>query len=171
MNMIPTMMPLQSSSLPLILILLLPLPLAFLFLLINTNNYHKKKNPPNSNSIITLTTRSPSSIHPSSSSTGHFDRLPSDVFLLIVKLLDPRDAATLSAVCKSWNCLISDNRLWIYFLKNRKDQPWDSIFFAETHLRSLNLHTQTQAAHLSFKHIFGCRVRVPGAVLIDGIST
>lgn len=69
------------------------------------------------------------------SSTGAFDRVPLDVFMQIVKLLGPKEAARLSAVCKSWKLIVSDNRLWIYFLQN-KQESWDSIFFAETQLRS-----------------------------------
>lgn len=69
------------------------------------------------------------------SSLGAFDRIPIDVVMQIVRLLGPKDAARLSVVCKSWRSLVSDNRLWIYFLQNYHDS-WDSVFFAETNLRS-----------------------------------
>lgn len=69
------------------------------------------------------------------SSTGEFDRIPIDIFMQILKILGPREAARLRAVCKSWKFLVSDNRLWMYFLQHQSE-PWDSVFFAETHLRS-----------------------------------
>ncbi|CAM8948666.1 unnamed protein product [Rhodiola kirilowii] len=106
-----------------------------------------------------------------SSSTGEFDRVPADVFIQIVKFLNPKDAARIAAVCKLWKYLVSDNRLWIYFLQNQKE-PWDSIFFAETHLRA-GYRLQrfySDVPHLSFKQIYGQRVQVPGAVIIDGGS-
>lgn len=84
-------------------------------------------------SIDSVTT--PLSHTESSSSLGAFDRLPIDVVLQIVKLVGPKDAARLRVVCKSWRSSVSDNRLWIYFLQNYHD-TWDSVFFAETHLRS-----------------------------------
>lgn len=70
-----------------------------------------------------------------SSSTGAFDRIPVDIFMLILKFIGPKEAAKLSAVCKSWKFIVADNRLWIYFLQNQQE-PWDSTFFAETNLRS-----------------------------------
>lgn len=69
------------------------------------------------------------------SSTGAFDRIPLDIFFQILRLLGPKEAAKLSAVCKYWKFIVSDNRLWVYFLQNQQE-PWDSIFFAETNLRS-----------------------------------
>lgn len=69
------------------------------------------------------------------SSTGEFDRIPIDIFMQILKILGPRESARLRAACKSWKFLVSDNRLWIYFLQHQPE-PWDSVFFAETHLRS-----------------------------------
>ena len=70
-----------------------------------------------------------------SSSTGAFDRIPVDIFMLILKFIGPKEAAKLSAVCKSWKFIVADNRLWISFLQNQQE-PWDSTFFAETNLRS-----------------------------------
>ncbi|XP_058208851.1 actin-related protein 8 isoform X2 [Rhododendron vialii] len=105
------------------------------------------------------------------SSTGAFDRVPLDVFMQIVKLLGPKEAASLSAVCKSWKLIVSDNRLWIYFLQNQQES-WDSIFFAETQLRSgYPLQAlPNQMSQLSFMDIFGQREKVPGSVIIDGGS-
>ncbi|GFP94784.1 actin-related protein 8 [Phtheirospermum japonicum] len=105
------------------------------------------------------------------SSTGEFDRIPIDIFMQIVKILGPRESARLRAVCKSWKFLVSDNRLWIYFLQNQAE-PWDSVFFAETHLQSgYPLQGFPAQMHdLSFMHIFGRRVEVPGALIIDGGS-
>ncbi|KAF7144482.1 hypothetical protein RHSIM_Rhsim04G0007300 [Rhododendron simsii] len=105
------------------------------------------------------------------SSTGAFDRVPFDVFMQIVKLLGPKEVARLSAVCKSWKLIVSDNRLWIYFLQNQQES-WDSIFFAETQLRSgYPLQAlPNQMSQLSFMDIFGQRKQVPGSVIIDGGS-
>lgn len=69
------------------------------------------------------------------SSTGEFDRIPLDIFIQILKLLGPKESAKLAAVCKCWKYIVADNRLWIYFLQNQQE-PWDSIFFGETQLRS-----------------------------------
>ncbi|KAL7088221.1 hypothetical protein ACP275_13G115000 [Erythranthe tilingii] len=105
------------------------------------------------------------------SSTGEFDRIPIDILMQILRILGPRESARLRAVCKSWKFLVSDNRLWIYFLQNQPEQ-WDSIFFSETHLRSgYPLQAfPTQMHDLSYMHIYGQRVEVPGALIIDGGS-
>ncbi|XP_022886529.1 actin-related protein 8 isoform X1 [Olea europaea var. sylvestris] len=105
------------------------------------------------------------------SSVGEFDRIPIDIFIQILKILGPKESAKLRAVCKSWKYIVSDNELWMYFLQNQ-EQPGDSILFAETHLRSgfpLQVFP-TQAPDLSFMHIYGQRVQVPGAIIIDGGS-
>ncbi|KAI3496759.1 hypothetical protein L1887_39134 [Cichorium endivia] len=102
-----------------------------------------------------------------SSSTGAFDRLPLDIFMQILKLLGPKEAARLTCVCKSWKFMVSDNMLWIYFLRNQQE-PWDSTFFAETNLRSgFPLRTYPRQMQ-SFMHIYGERAQVPGAIIIDG---
>ncbi|KAK4398688.1 Actin-related protein 8 [Sesamum angolense] len=105
------------------------------------------------------------------SSTGEFDRIPIDIFMQILKILGPRESARVRAVCKAWKFLVSDNRLWIYFLQNQPE-PWDSVFFAETHLRSgYPLQVFPSQMHdLSFMHIYGQREEVPGALIIDGGS-
>ncbi|KAJ9187113.1 hypothetical protein P3X46_002608 [Hevea brasiliensis] len=106
------------------------------------------------------------------SSFGAFDPIPIDVVMQIVRLLGPKDAARLSIVCKLWRSLVSDNRLWIYFLQNYHDS-WDSVFFAETNLRS-GYPIQAYGSHitteLSFMRIYGEREQVPGCVIIDGGS-
>ncbi|XP_075486782.1 actin-related protein 8 [Primulina tabacum] len=105
------------------------------------------------------------------SCTGEFDRIPIDIFLQILRILGPKESARLRAVCKSWKFILSDNRLWIYFLQNEQE-PWSSVFFAETHLRSgypLQMFP-TQMSDLSFMHIYSQRVQVPGAIIIDGGS-
>lgn len=66
---------------------------------------------------------------------GAFDRIPLDIFIQILKLLGPKETAKLSVVCKYWKFIVSDNRLWIYFLQNT-ELPWESVFFAENYLRS-----------------------------------
>ncbi|KAK4484729.1 hypothetical protein RD792_007322 [Penstemon davidsonii] len=123
-----------------------------------------------------------------SSSTGEFDRIPIDIFMIILRKLGPRDSARLRAVCKSWKFLVSDNRLWIYFLQNQQE-PFDSVFFAEAHLRSgyplqyefskfykphsfycLKLVFPAPMSDLSFMHIYSQRIQVPGAIIIDGGS-
>ena len=67
-------------------------------------------------------------------SLGAFDRLPICVVFQIVKLVGPNDAARLSVVWKSWSSLVSDDRLWMYFLQSYHD-TWNSVFFAETNLQ------------------------------------
>lgn len=105
------------------------------------------------------------------SSTGAFDIIPNDIFMHILKFLKPKEVARLCAVCKSWKLLASDNRLWIFFLQNSHDS-WDSIFFAETHLRpGYPLRTfYNQLPQLSFMHIYGQRAQLRGSVIIDGGS-
>uniref|UniRef100_A0A5B6ZP89 Putative actin-related protein 8 n=1 Tax=Davidia involucrata TaxID=16924 RepID=A0A5B6ZP89_DAVIN len=105
------------------------------------------------------------------SSTGAFDRMPLDIFMIILKFLGPKEVAKLTVVCKSWKWIVSDNPLWIFFLKNHQES-WDSICFAETHLR-FGYPVQAfpnQMPQLSFMHIYGQRTQVPGSVIIDGGS-
>ncbi|KAJ0734007.1 putative F-box domain, Actin family, F-box-like domain superfamily [Helianthus annuus] len=102
-------------------------------------------------------------------STGEFDRIPIDIFIQILKLLGPKEAAKLTVVCKSWRLIVSGNLLWIYFLQNQLD-PWDSKFFAETTLRS-GYPLRTYPCQMqSFMQIYGQRAQVPGAIIIDGGS-
>lgn len=78
-----------------------------------------------------------SSSSSSSSSLGTFDHIPSDILQQILRLLGPKEAAKMSVVCKSWKSLVSDNRLWIFFLQNHNHHDsWDSVIFSETYLRS-----------------------------------
>ncbi|XP_043700177.1 actin-related protein 8-like [Telopea speciosissima] len=103
------------------------------------------------------------------SSTGAFDQIPSDIFIQILKFLGPKEAARLSLVCKSWKLLVSDNRLWIFFLQNQQES-WDAIVFAETNLRSgyppkTFCHQLTQ---ISFMNVYAQRAKVTGSVIIDG---
>lgn len=86
------------------------------------------------NSVIVTRSKPESIDWPCSSSLGVFDYLPTDVVMQIVKMVGPKEAARMSLVSKAWRLVVSDNRLWIYFLQNQKE-PWDSIFFAETMLR------------------------------------
>ncbi|KAB1200136.1 Actin-related protein 8 [Morella rubra] len=107
----------------------------------------------------------------SSSSLGAFDRIPLDVLMLILRILGPKEAMKMSLVCKCWYSLVSDNRLWIFFLQNQKES-WDSIFFAETTLRA-GYPFQTFSSHmpeLSFMRIYSQRALVQGSVIIDGGS-
>ena len=80
----------------------------------------------------------------SSSSLRAFNQLPADILMQIMRKLRAKDAMKMSVVCKSWKSLISDNLLWIFFLQDQAYESWDSIFFAETSLRSRtnckNLH-------------------------------
>ncbi|KAF8031781.1 hypothetical protein BT93_D0866 [Corymbia citriodora subsp. variegata] len=107
------------------------------------------------------------------SSLGAFENLPEDVLVQILWLLGPKDAMRMSLVCKSWRSLVSDDHLWIAFLKNQsRNQPWESIFFAETHLRfGCPIQTlSSEVPELSFMSIYSQREQVPGAVIIDGGS-
>ncbi|KAJ7963483.1 Actin-related protein [Quillaja saponaria] len=105
------------------------------------------------------------------SSLGAFEPIPTDILLQILRLIGPKEAAKFRLVCKSWRSLVSDNRLWIFFLQNYQE-PWDSVFFAETNLRTgYPLQTfSSQMTQLSFMDIYGQRAQVPGAVIIDGGS-
>lgn len=69
------------------------------------------------------------------SSLGAFDHIPPDILIQILRLLGPKEAAKMSVVCKFWKSLVSDNRLWIFFLQNQQES-FDSIIFAESNLRS-----------------------------------
>ncbi|KAL8142132.1 hypothetical protein V2J09_015164 [Rumex salicifolius] len=115
---------------------------------------------------------------------GEFDRLPEEIITVILKLLGPKEVAHLTLVCRALRAVIvSDNRLWIFFLQNHNlfsslsdshfnfpSWGWESIFFSETHLRSgLPLQSFSSVApQLSLMNIYGLRARVPGAVIIDG---
>uniref|UniRef100_A0A2P2KTA9 Actin-related protein 8-like isoform X2 n=1 Tax=Rhizophora mucronata TaxID=61149 RepID=A0A2P2KTA9_RHIMU len=74
-------------------------------------------------------------IPPPPSYLGAFDRISIDVLMHILWLLGPKDAARLALVSKSWRSIVSDNRLWFHFLRQTLPDS-DSLFFAETHLRS-----------------------------------
>ncbi|KNA18325.1 hypothetical protein SOVF_071720 [Spinacia oleracea] len=94
---------------------------------------------------------------------GSFDRLPEDVVGLILRKLGPNDAAKLCVVCKTWRqIVVSDNRLWIQFFQSNFVWDWDSIFFSETQL--------CYDHQLSLMQIYGYRVKVPGAIIVDGGS-
>lgn len=104
---------------------------------------------------------------------GLFDSLPSDLLLKIIRLLDPKHAAKLCIVCKSWRSLVSDNQLWSDFLRNNQPLHYDSIIFSETKLTSgypLPFFVTQTPRVLSFKHVYGQRERLPPAVIIDGGS-
>ncbi|KAK4782488.1 hypothetical protein SAY86_016590 [Trapa natans] len=105
------------------------------------------------------------------SSLGSFDKIPEDVLLQILSLLEPKDALKMSLVCKSWSSLVSDDRLWVSFLQHQAE-PWESIFFAETNLRTGHpIQALSNEIHdLSFMSIYSKRVQVPGSVIIDGGS-
>jgi actin-related protein 8 len=75
-------------------------------------------------------------------SLGAFDELPSDILMQILRKLGAKDAIKMSVVCKSWKLLVSDNQLWIFYLQHQRDESWDSIFFAETSLRSVILFSK-----------------------------
>ncbi|XP_061354163.1 actin-related protein 8 isoform X2 [Gastrolobium bilobum] len=107
------------------------------------------------------------------SDMGVLEQLPSDIFMQILRLLGPKEAAKLSVVCKALRLLVSDNRLWIHFLQTPQAEPsWDSVFFAETSLSSGHPLPAFvgERPQLSFKHIYGQRAQVPGAIIIDGGS-
>lgn len=70
-----------------------------------------------------------------SSTLGELDGIPVDIVMQIVRLVGPKDAAKLCVVCKCWRSIVSDNRLWIFFLQTRHHASWDSLVFAETNLR------------------------------------
>ncbi|WJX93377.1 Actin-like protein arp8, variant 2 [Trifolium repens] len=103
---------------------------------------------------------------------GSFDSLPTELLLKIIRLLDPKQAAKLCIVCKSWRSLVSDNELWAYFLQTHQPLHFDSILFSEINLTSgypLPIFVN-QSPRVSFKQVYGQRERVPPAVVIDGGS-
>lgn len=69
------------------------------------------------------------------SCTGEFDKIPLDIFMQILKLLEPKDVARLASVCKSWKVIVSDNSLWMYHFQ-KQHVAWENIFFSEISLRS-----------------------------------
>jgi len=88
-----------------------------------------------SSSSTTTTTRL--SLEVAHFDIGDLEQLPSDILVQILKLLGPKGVAKLSVVCKSLRSVVSDNRLWIYFLQTHQAEPsGDSVFFAETTLSS-----------------------------------
>ncbi|KAJ8423784.1 hypothetical protein Cgig2_018443 [Carnegiea gigantea] len=109
-----------------------------------------------------------------SNSTGDFDRIPDEILALIMKKLGPKETAKLCLVCKSWRDFVSsENRLWIYFFQcDPKEPNWESVFFAETHLRSGYplQHVYDHMPPLSLMNIYALRAKVPGAVIVDGGS-
>lgn len=109
-----------------------------------------------------------------SNSTGDFDRIPDEILALIMKKLGPKETAKLCLVCKSWRDFVSsENRLWIYFFQSDPKEPnWESVFFAETHLRSGYplQHVYDHMPPLSLMNIYALRAKVPGAVIVDGGS-
>ncbi|KAI3492933.1 hypothetical protein L1887_42428 [Cichorium endivia] len=104
-----------------------------------------------------------------SSSTGEFDRIPIDIFMQILKLLAPKEVAMLTAVCKSWKLIVSDNRLWVFYFQNQH-VPWDSILFSEISLRFGYPLREYPCEMQSVMKIYGQRAQTPGAVIIDGGS-
>ncbi|MCL7041908.1 hypothetical protein MKW94_015606 [Papaver nudicaule] len=115
-------------------------------------------------------------LNPLLSSTGAFDRIPFDVFFQILIFLGPKEAARVSAVCKSWKFVVSDNWLWILFLHNSQEESWENIDFSESCLRSgyplllLQSSLSDQSISLPYMHIYSQRAQHRGAVLIDGGS-
>ncbi|WOK92589.1 actin-related protein 8 isoform X1 [Canna indica] len=102
-------------------------------------------------------------------SVGDLDRLPTDVFMQILRLLGPKEAARSSLVCKSWKVLVSDNRVWVFFLNHGKE-PFDTIVFAETHLKMGPMAYFDHSPQVSFMNIFAQRAMVPGSIIVDGGS-
>ncbi|XP_076919799.1 actin-related protein 8-like isoform X2 [Bidens hawaiensis] len=136
-----------------------------------SNRTNSTKNTPNSSSNLSYSISHAAlsdQIMMCSSSTGEFDRIPLDVFMQIVKLLQPNHVARITAVCKLWRLIVSDNKLWMYYLQNQQ-VPWEAIFFSEVNLRAgfpLQICSQMQL----FMNIYGLRTQVPGAIIVDGGS-
>ncbi|KAJ9535458.1 hypothetical protein OSB04_un001415 [Centaurea solstitialis] len=117
-----------------------------------------------SNGWIPIGSTSDQTVVCSSSAAGEVHRLPLDVFMLILHLLQPKDAARVSAVCKSWKLIVFQDALWMYYLKNNHPHGLSDLF-AETKLRSRRANPHRQM--LPFMHIFGQRQQSPGAIIID----
>ncbi|GFS36130.1 hypothetical protein Acr_00g0044250 [Actinidia rufa] len=70
--------------------------------------------------------------------TGAFDRIPFDIFMQILKILAPKESAKLSAVCKSWKLVVSDNRLWITFFRiGLSSSVISNCVYTHTHLPAI----------------------------------
>ncbi|WOK95261.1 hypothetical protein Cni_G03968 [Canna indica] len=100
---------------------------------------------------------------------GDIDLIPTDVFVHILRFLDPKDAAITTSVCKSWKALVSDNALWVYFLR-KENQLWESLVFAETQLRSGPSLYFLHPSQLSFMNVHAQREMLPNSVVVDGGS-
>ncbi|ESW28293.1 hypothetical protein PHAVU_003G274900 [Phaseolus vulgaris] len=101
---------------------------------------------------------------------GAFDPLPADILMQIVRLLGPKHAARLSLLSKSWRSLVSDNDLWVHFLRTHHPH---SALFAETALSSgypLPTLAAQSSPRGSLQHVFALRERLPPSVVIDGGS-
>ncbi|XP_050368419.1 actin-related protein 8 isoform X2 [Argentina anserina] len=121
---------------------------------------------------------SSSSSSPSAASCfplGAFDPIPTELLRQILRLVGPKAAARLSAVCKAWRSLAADDELWIFFWQTQQQQQeplCESILFSETHLRSGHLIRPFwgEVPRLRLISIYGQRMQVPGAIIIDGGS-
>lgn len=135
----------------------------------SSKNSEKFNNSSSSNLNLNLNLSFSDQIPMSCSSfTGEFDRIPVDVFMQFLKLIDPIEVARLSAVCKLWRLIVCDNRLWMYYLQNQLVDS-ESVLFSEINLR-FGYPLQTDSEMQSFMNIYGQRTRVPGAIIIDGGS-
>ncbi|KAK9156461.1 hypothetical protein Sjap_003941 [Stephania japonica] len=103
---------------------------------------------------------------------GEFDRIPWDLLLQILKLLGPKEAARTAVLCRPWKIMVSDNQLWLYFLRNTNNCHGESAVFAENHLRSGYplRYVYEQFSDLSLMRVYAQRAQLSGAVIIDGGS-
>ncbi|KAL6204204.1 hypothetical protein ACLB2K_021472 [Fragaria x ananassa] len=108
------------------------------------------------------------------SSLGELDPIPTELLMQILRLVGPKEAARLSVVCKAWQSLVADDKLWMFFWQTQQQQEprWESVLFSETYLRSGPpiQPLWSEVPRLSLMSIYGQRAQVPGAIIIDGGS-
>ncbi|KAL2628807.1 hypothetical protein R1flu_013493 [Riccia fluitans] len=97
-------------------------------------------------------------------------KLSGDLLLSIFKRLTAKDLVAVSLVCKVWKLVASDEMLWEALLRvEAGPKLWQTIFFAESYLRT-GLTSREPYLPLSFRTIYGDRLRTPRSIIIDGGS-
>lgn len=108
-----------------------------------------------------------------SDSIAPAEKLPLDVFLLILKRLGPRNSAWAALVCRAWRSMVADEGVWLFFLREEAGEMWEAVLFAETYLRSgfpLRSVVTDVYGTLPFQLIYSQRKQLQGSVIIDGGS-
>lgn len=122
---------------------------------------------------VTICPYSQSNADLESDSVDPAEKLPQDVFRLILKRLGPRDSARAALVCRAWWSVVADEKLWHSFLREEAGNTWEAVLFAETYLRSgfpvRSVVTDVDGA-LPFRLIYSQQKQLQGSIIIDGGS-